>query len=87
MTRLEKLRKSLQVLDTRLERLNAEKKRLEREVTNLSYRREKDKEILQIYKAGKIFKEAGILDSYEHDGVLEALEFYRDWAIDRNNAK
>ena len=87
MTRLEKLRKSLQVLDTRLERLNAEKKRLEREVTNLSYRLEKDKEILQIYKAGKIFKEAGILDSYEHDGVLEALEFYRDWAIDRNKAK
>ena len=87
MTRLEKQRKSLQALDAKIAGLEAQKKRLEHEVDTIAKSQKRDEEILKIYKAGMIFKEAGILDTYEYDGVLEVLEDYRDWLIYRNKTR
>lgn len=78
MTRLEKKKNSLNVLEVRIAGLEAEKKRLEREVTSVDKQREKNREILRTYRAGQIFKEAGILDTYNHDEVLRVLIQYRE---------
>ena len=78
MTRLEKKKNSLKVLEVRIAGLEAEKKRLEREVTSVDKQREKNREILRTYRAGQIVKEAGILDTYNHDEVLRVLIQYRE---------
>lgn len=78
MTRLEKKKNSLKVLEAKMAGLEAEKKRLEREVTFIDRQRGKEREILRTYKAGQIFKEAGILDFYNHDEVLRVLIQYRE---------
>lgn len=78
MTRLEKKKNSLKALEARMAGLEAEKKRLEREVASIDRQRETKREILRTYRAGQIFKEAGILDFYNHDEVLQVLLQYRE---------
>ena len=78
MTRLERKRKSLAALEKRMEGLNEQRKQLEHEVTAITNEQKRSAEILKMYRAGQIFKEAGILDLYEHDEVLQLLMRYRD---------
>ena len=77
ITRLEQRRRSLAVLNQQIEDMEIKQRLLEIEVYQDSQLVRKFQEALKIYKAGLLFKEAGILDCYDHDRVLQILQDYK----------
>ena len=77
ITRLEQRRRSLAVLNQQIEDMETKQRLLEIEVYQDSQLVRKLQEALKIYKAGLLFKEAGILDCYDHDRVLQILQDYK----------
>ena len=77
ITRLEQRTKGLAAVNRQIEVMEAKQKALEREVYQDSQLVRKFQEALKIYKAGLLFKEAGILDCYDHDRVLQILQDYK----------
>ena len=77
ITRLEQRRRSLAVLNQQIEDMEIKQRLLEIEVYQDSQLVRKLQEALKIYKAGLLFKEAGILDCYDHDRVLQILQDYK----------
>jgi len=77
ITRLEQRRRSLAVLNQQIEDMEIKQRLLEIEVYQDSQLVRKLQEALKVYKAGLLFKEAGILDCYDHDRVLQILQDYK----------
>ena len=77
ITRLEQRRRGLAVLNQQIEDMETKQRLLEIEVYQDSQLVRKLQEALKIYKAGLLFKEAGILDCYDHDRVLQILQDYK----------
>ena len=77
ITRLEQRRRSLAVLNQQIEDMEIKQRLLEIEVYQDSQLVRKFQEALKVYKAGLLFKEAGILDCYDHDRVLQILQDYK----------
>ena len=77
ITRLEQRRRSLAVLNQQIEDMEIKQRLLEIEVYQDSQLVRKLQEALKVYKAGLLFKEAGILDYYDHDRVLQILQDYK----------
>ena len=73
MDKIDKKDKALQILQSRLETMQA---KLNRE----GYVREqmsKKRRLNLLIEAGKVFEEAGILEDYDRNEVLEILKDYR----------
>ena len=77
ITRLEQRRRSLAVLNQQIEDMEIKQRLLEIEVYQDSQLVRKLQEALKVYKAGLLFKKAGILDCYDHDRVLQILQDYK----------
>ena len=77
ITRLEQRRRGLAVLNQQIEDMEIKQRLLEIEVYQDSQLVRKLQEALKVYKAGLLFKEAGILDCYDHDRVLQILQDYK----------
>ena len=77
MTRLERRKRSLAAVNRKIEDMETKQRLLEIEVYQDSQLVRKLQEALKIYKAGLLFKEAGILDCYDHDRVLQILQDYK----------
>ena len=77
ITRLEQRRRGLAVLNQQIEDMETKQRLLEIEVYQDSQLVRKLQEALKVYKAGLLFKEAGILDCYDHDRVLQILQDYK----------
>ena len=77
ITRLEQRRRSLAILNQQIEDMETKQRLLEIEVYQDSQLVRKLQEALKVYKAGLLFKEAGILDCYDHDRVLQILQDYK----------
>ena len=77
ITRLEQRRRGLAVLNQQIEDMEIKQRLLEIEVYQESQNMRKYQEALKVYKAGLLFKEAGILDCYDHDRVLQILQDYK----------
>ena len=77
ITRLEQRTKGLAAVNRQIEVMEAKQKALEREIYQDSQTVKKYQHVLKIYKAGLLFKEAGILDYYDHDRVLQILQDYK----------
>ena len=77
ITRLEQRRRGLAVLNQQIEDMETKQRLLEIAVYQDSQLVRKLQEALKIYKAGLLFKEAGILDCYDHDRVLQILQDYK----------
>ncbi|WP_405746498.1 hypothetical protein, partial [Anaerovibrio slackiae] len=76
-TRLDQRRRSLAVLNQQIEDMEIKQRLLEIEVYQDSQLVRKLQDALKVYKAGLLFKEAGILDCYDHDRVLQILQDYK----------
>ena len=50
---------------------------MEREIAQENQIAQKRQHILMVYKAGLIFEEAGILEDYDHDRILQILQDYK----------
>ena len=77
ITRLEQRCRGLAALNQQIEYMEAKQRILEREVYQESQIVKKYQEALKVYRAGLIFKEAGILDCYDHDRILQILQDYK----------
>ena len=77
ITRLEQRTKGLAAVNRQIEVMEAKQKALEREIYQDSQLVRKLQEALKVYKAGLLFKKAGILDCYDHDRVLQILQDYK----------
>jgi hypothetical protein len=77
ITRLEQRRQGLAILNQQIEDMETKQRLLEIEVYQDSQLVRKLQEALKVYKAGLLFKEAGILDCYDHDRVLQILQDYK----------
>ena len=77
ITRLEQRRRGLAVLNQQIEDMETKQRLLEIEVYQDSQLVRKLQDALKVYKAGLLFKEAGILDCYDHDRVLQILQDYK----------
>lgn len=77
ITRLEQRRRGLAILNQQIEDMETKQRLLEIEVYQDSQLVRKLQEALKVYKAGLLFKEAGILDCYDHDRVLQILQDYK----------
>jgi len=77
ITRLEQRTKGLAAVNRQIEVMEAKQKALEREIYQDSQTVKKYQHVLKVYKAGLLFKEAGILDCYDHDRVLQILQDYK----------
>ena len=77
ITRLEQRRRGLAILNQQIEDMEIKQRLLEIEVYQDSQLVRKLQEALKVYKAGLLFKEAGILDCYDHDRVLQILQDYK----------
>jgi len=75
--RLEQRRRGLAILNQQIEDMETKQRLLEIEVYQDSQLVRKLQEALKVYKAGLLFKEAGILDCYDHDRVLQILQDYK----------
>lgn len=78
MTRLERMQQRLGKMNLRLERIEQERTLLRAGIADLKSRR--DKRLLQhdkavkLLTAGLLFEEAGILEDYNREAVLEILK-------------
>jgi hypothetical protein len=77
ITRLEQRCRGLAVLNQQIEDMEIKQRLLEIEVYQDSQLIRKFQEALKVYKAGLLFKEAGIFDCYDHDRVLQILQDYK----------
>lgn len=77
ITRLEQRRRGLAILNQQIEGMETKQRLLEIEVYQDSQLVRKLQDALKVYKAGLLFKEAGILDCYDHDRVLQILQDYK----------
>lgn len=77
ITRLEQRHRGLAILNQQIEDMETKQRLLEIEVYQDSQLVRKLQEALKVYKAGLLFKEAGILDCYDHDRVLQILQDYK----------
>ena len=77
ITRLEQRRRGLAILNQQIEDMETKQRLLEIEVYQDSQLVRKLQEALKVYKAGLLFKEAGILDCYDHDRILQILQDYK----------
>ncbi len=77
ITRLEQRCRGLAALNQQIEYMEAKQRILEREVYQESQIVKKYQEALKVYRAGLIFKKAGILDCYDHDRILQILQDYK----------
>ena len=71
------MNKGFAAANRQVEEMEAKQKALARELYQDNQTVKKYQHLLKIYKAGMIFKEAGILDSYDHDKVLQILQEYK----------
>ena len=76
MTKLETARQKLAAAEKEYAALNTERQRLERELACGSHRKQRFLHLMKICQAGKIFAEAGILETYDHEDVLRILKDY-----------
>ncbi|TYZ20506.1 hypothetical protein [Selenomonas ruminis] len=77
ITRLEQRSRSLAAVNRQIEDLEVKQRTLERELSQESQTVKMYQHVLEVYKAGLIFKEAGILGIYDHDKVLQILQDYK----------
>ncbi|WP_029542138.1 hypothetical protein [Selenomonas sp. AB3002] len=77
ITRLEQRKRSLAAVNRKIEDMEAKQRTLEREIAQENQIARKHQRILMVYKAGLIFEEAGILEDYDHDRILQILQDYK----------